>query len=420
MPATFSPDAGLLSPEFVENPYPFYARLREEAPVCWSDAWRCWLLTRHDDVVETLSAPARFSSVRRLTSVFESELSPAFQDRIRPLINHYNAGLINVDGADHSRLRRLVQQGFTPSAIQKLQDRIRTLIREILARAAEKPEMDVIRDLAYPLPITVITELMGIPEAERDNFKLWSGKTVEFMATPRATEEVLLGSNHGLVQMRERFRSLTEERRREPKADLITTLVQARDAGDKLSDEEMISTLTTILIGGHETTTNLLGSSILRLHQHPEQKEKLRANPALIRNAVEEFLRFDAPFQRNRRVVVDDCEFRGQSLRRGQIVLQFLGAANRDPAANPDPDRLDVERSPVRQVAFGHGAHFCLGAALARLEVQCAIAELLHGSYQIEVLEERPVWKDGLLRGLRQLRARVRPVAATSAHSPLS
>jgi len=420
MTALLSPDADLLSPEFVENPYPFYARLRRDAPVCWSEAWRCWLLTRHDDVVETLSAPARFSSVRRLTSVFESELSTSFQDRIRPLINHYNTGLINVDGADHSRLRRLVQQGFTPSAIQKMQDQIRTLVRSILARTAEKPEMDVIRDLAYPLPITVITDLMGIPEGERDNFKLWSGKTVEFMATPRASEEVLLESNTGLVRLRERFRQLTEERRREPRADLITALVQARDAGDKLSNEEMISTLTTILIGGHETTTNLLGSSILRLHQHPDQKEKLRANPALLRNAVEEFLRFDAPFQRNRRVVVDDCELRGQSLRRGQIVLQFLGAANRDPAANPEPDRLDVERNPVRQVAFGHGAHFCLGAALARLEVQCAIGELLHGPYQIEVLEDRPQWKDGLLRGLRQLRARVRPTNASGHTPPLS
>jgi pimeloyl-[acyl-carrier protein] synthase len=410
MTTLFSPDSLLQSREFLDDPYPFYSKLRQEAPVCWSESWHCWLLTRHDDVVETLSAPARFSSVGRLTSVFETEVTASFRERIRPLISHYNAGLINVDGADHSRLRRLVQQGFTPAAIQRLQDRIRELVRSIIARAADMPEMDVVRDFAYPLPITVITELMGVPEAERGNFKTWSGNTVEFMATPRASEEVLLASNDGLVQLRQSFQRLTEERRQNPRADLITALVQARDAGDKLSDGEMISTLTTILIGGHETTTNLLGSSILRLHQHPDQLEKLRTNPALIRNAVEELLRFDAPFQRNRRVVKEDCELRGQSLRRGQIVLQFLGAANRDPAANPEPDRLDVERSPVRHVAFGHGAHFCLGAALARLEVQTALDELISGPYQIKVLEDAPPWKDGLLRGLRRLRARVIPI----------
>lgn len=405
--AALSVDAMLQSDAFVQNPYALYSHLRETSPVCWSESWGCWLLSRHDDVVSTLSMPSRFSSGRRLTAVFERELPDDFQDRIRPLINHYNAGLINVDGADHSRLRRLVQQGFTPSAIQKLQERIQTVVREILERAAQKPEMDVVWDLAYPLPITVITEMMGIPAEERDDFKRWSGKTVEFMATPRPSQEVLLGSNEGLVNLRESFRRLTKERQREPRSDLISALVQARDAGDKLTDEEMISTLTTILIGGHETTTNLLASSVLRLHQHPGQRERLRAEPALIRNAVEEFLRFDAPFQRNRRVVMEDCELRGRPIRRGQIVLQFLGAANRDPSANPDPDRLDVARESIKHVAFGHGAHFCLGAALARLEAQVAITELLHGPFQIQVLEDQPRWKDGLLRGLQSLRARV-------------
>ncbi|MDB6168482.1 MAG: cytochrome [Verrucomicrobia bacterium] len=397
----------------MRNPYPLYSELRENAPVCWSQSWGCWLLTRHDDIVATLNNPDRFSSVRRLTAVFESELAVSFQEKIRPLISHYNTGLINVDGGDHSRLRRLVQQGFTPAAIRRLQDRIRQVVRGILAQiAGRNEEVDVVRDLAYPLPITVITEMMGVPEEERDDFKLWSGKTVEFMATPRPSEDVLLASNAALVRLRNRFHTLTEERKAHPKDDLVTALVQAREAGDKLSDDEMISTLTTILIGGHETTTNLLGTSILRLHQHPAEREMLRANPPLIRNAVEELLRFDSPFQRNRRVVTEDCELRGQSLRRGQIVLQFLGSANRDPAANPDPDRLDVKRSPVRHVAFGHGAHFCLGASLARLEVQTALEELLNGPYRLEVLEDNPAWKNGMLRGLSHLRARVAARAA--------
>jgi cytochrome P450 len=169
----------------------------------------------------------------------------------------------------------------------------------------------------------------------------------------------------------------------------------------------MMSTLATLLIGGHETTTNLLASAVFRLHQHPSEAEKLRRNPARIRGAIEEFLRYDAPFQRARRVVMRDCELRGQSLRRGDLILQFLGAANRDPAANADPERLDVGREQVRHVAFGHGPHFCLGAALARLEAQVALTELLHGPFRIEVLDDSPPWKDGLLRGLRHLRGRV-------------
>jgi cytochrome P450 len=402
-------DTELRGEEFVRNPYALYARLREEAPVCWSEAWHCWLLSRHEDVVGTLNDPARFSSGGRLTAVFEAELPPDFQERIRPLITHYNSGLINVDGTDHSRLRRLVQQGFTPAAIARLQERVRAVVQRLLAAASARPEIDFIREFAYPLPITVITQMMGIPEEERDNFKEWSGTTVRFMATPRPSREVLLASNDALVRMRDRFRQLAAERQREPRDDLITALVQARDAGDRLSDEEMVATLTTILIGGHETTTNLLGSSLLRLDQHPEQREQLRADPGLARNAVEELLRFDAPFQRNRRVVMADTEIRGQAVRRGDIVLQFLGSANRDPAANPDPDRLDFRRQPVKHVAFGHGAHFCLGAALARLEAQVALAEIVRGPWRVELLEADPTWKDGLLRGLTSLRVRVTP-----------
>ncbi|MBL9216804.1 MAG: cytochrome P450 [Opitutaceae bacterium] len=402
-------DRELQSPAFVQHPYALYARLRAEAPVCWSEGWHCWLLSRYEDVVGTLNDSARFSSGGRLTAVFEAELPAAFQQRIRPLITHYHTGLINVDGADHSRLRRLVQQGFTPSAIGRLQERVRAVVRRLLAGLAGRPSADFVREFAYPLPITVITELMGIPEGERDAFKEWSGATVRFMATPRPSPEVLVHANDNLVRMRERFRQLAAERQAQPRDDLISALVQARDAGDRLNDEEMISTLTTILIGGHETTTNLLGSSVLRLHQHPDQGEQLRSNPALARNAVEELLRFDAPFQRNRRVVMADCELHGQQLRRGDIVLQFLGSANRDPAANPDPDRLNLSRQPVKHVAFGHGAHFCLGAALARLEAQVALVELLTGPLRVEVLDGPPAWKDGLLRGLDRLEVRVVP-----------
>jgi cytochrome P450 len=360
-------DHALASPDFNSDPYPVYALLRENAPVCWSDAWHCWLLTRHDDVVGTLNDPSGFSSSRRLTAVFEAELSPSFQDRVRPLIRHYNTGLINTDGVDHSRLRRLVQQGFSPSAISRLQDNVQGIVRRLLTDMALHPSVDFVREFAYLLPITVIAEMMGIPAKEHKSFKDWSGTVVRFMSTPRPSEETLLASNGALVEMRARFGELADERKAHPKEDLISTLVHARDAGDRLSHEEMVSTLTTIFIGGHETTTNLLGSSILRLHQYPEQRKLLQSDPSLIRNAVEELLRFDAPFQRNRRVVMRDTEMRGQRINRGDIVMQFIGAANRDPAVYQRPEELDVSRQNVRHVAFGHGVHFCLGAALARL-----------------------------------------------------
>jgi cytochrome P450 len=218
---------------------------------------------------------------------------------------------------------------------------------------------------------------------------------------------VLVAPNDALVLMRECFRELAADRQRVPRDDLIGVLVRARDVGDRLSDEEMISTLTTILIGGHETTTNLLGSSLLRLDQFPAECERLRREPALARNAVEEFLRFDAPFQRNRRVAMADCELRGQRVHRGDIVLQFLGAANRDPAANADPERLDLSRRSIKHIAFGQGAHFCLGAVLARLEAQVALLELFTGPYRVEVLEKDPRWTDGVLRGPALLQARV-------------
>jgi cytochrome P450 len=400
-------DEELHSTEFVRNPYALYARLREEAPVCWAGSWRCWLLTRHDDIVATLNDPSGFSSGGRLTSVFQAELPSEFLERIHPLIAHFNAGLINVDGADHSRLRRLVQQGFTPSAIVRLQEQVRLVAQRTLAAAAERPSIDFVREFAYPLPITVITGMMGIPESQCDDFKAWTGTIVRFIATPRPSRDVLIASNDALVLMRECFRELAADRQRNPRDDLIGVLVRARDAGDRLSDEEMISTLTTILIGGHETTTNLLGSSLLRLDQFPDECERLRREPALARNAVEELLRFDAPFQRNRRVAMADCQLRGQQVRRGDIVLQFLGAANRDPMANADPERLNLSRSPVKHVAFGHGAHFCLGAALARLEAQVALNELFAGPYRVEVLEKDPQWTDGVLRGLASLQARV-------------
>lgn len=393
----------LTAPEFEQNPYPVYRRLQAEAPVYWSEAWGCWLLSRYDDVVNTLRDHQRFSSVGRLTSVMEQELPEPLLAQIQPLVRHYSTGLINVDPPDHTRLRALVHKAFTPRVIEQLRGHIQNIVDELLDKTVAAGRMEVVQDLAYLLPVTVIAELMGVPPADRDRFKFWSGRIVEFMATPRPTPEVMLRSQNALLELREYFRRIFAERRRAPREDLISALVAVEEAGDKLTEEELLSTCVTILIGGHETTTNLIASGLLALLQHVDELEKLKANPDLIGPAVEEFLRYEGPFQRNRRIATQDISLDGQEIKQGDLVVQFLGAANRDPAQFPDPDRLDIARSPNKHVAFGYGAHFCLGAALARLEAPVAINTVLRRMPNLQLATDTLEWQNTVFRGLKAL-----------------
>lgn len=394
-------DSALTSETFNQNPYPVYHALRSQAPVYWSDAWGCWLLTRYEDIIWTLQNYQTFTSLGRLTATME--LPEPLWTRVAPLVRHYSQGLINVDPPDHTRMRRLVHLAFTPRAIRKMRAYIEDIVDRLIDERLERGEMDVIWDFSYPLPVTVIAEMMGIPVEDHAKFKTWSGEIVGFMATPKPSPETLLKSQDALLAMQQYFRDIYARRRLEPADDLITALVRAELEGDKLTEEEMVSSCVTILIGGHETTTYLIANGLYALLRHPDQLRLLRDNPDLDASATEEFLRYEGPFQRNRRIATRDVKIGDKMIKSDQLIMQFLGAANRDPSQFDKPDTLDLARSPNKHLAFGYGPHFCLGAPLARLEAPVAIRALLEKLRNIRPAHEDLEWNSALFRGLKSL-----------------
>ena len=396
-------DGSLNSPEFAHDPYPLYQALRESAPVYWSEAWRCWILTRYDDIQAILRDSRRFTSLDRLTSTVKPDLPEAVWEQIQPLVRHFNEGLVNVDPPDHTRLRNLVHKAFTAPTISKLQGYVQQLVDQLLDKVQGDGHMDLVRDLAYPLPVNVIAELLGVPLKDHDKLRRWSSVSMEFMTTPRPSAGVLVRSQKAILNLRDFFRKIYIQRRQHPDDKLVSTLLAVRDEGDRLSEDELLSTCVTLLVAGHTTTTSLISNAVLFLLQHPDQLRKLRENPALIEGAVEESLRFDAPFQRNRRIAKEDVTIDGKQIGQGQLVLAFLGAANRDPSHFPDPDGFDIERRPNRHISFGAGVHFCLGASLSRLEAKIAINTILSRMPDLRLGSETLEWENSLLRGLKAL-----------------
>ena len=368
-------DSALASEAFNQNPYPIYHQMREHAPVYWSDAWGCWMLTRYEDVTWTLQDYQTFTSLGRLTATMD--LPEPLRERVEPLVRHYSQGLINVDPPDHTRMRKLVHMAFTPRTIRKMQTYIEDIVERLIGEQVERGEMDVIWDFSYPLPVIVIAEMMGIPVEDHAKFKKWSREIVAFMATPIPVPEILLKSQDALLSMQQYFRDIYAKRRQRPEDDLISALVKAELEGDKLTEEEMVSSCVTILIGGHETTTYLIANGMYALLQNPGELRRLLDNPDLAESATEEFLRYEGPFQRNRRIATRDVQIGDNTIEKDQLIMQFLGAANRDPTRFSDPDALDITRSPNKHLAFGYGPHFCLGAPLARLEAPVAFRGLL-------------------------------------------
>jgi hypothetical protein len=264
--------------------------------------------------------------------------------------------------------------------------------------------MDVIRDLAYPLPTIVIAEMLGVPAGDRARFKQWSDDFAVFLGSFNPTPEQQQQALASVLELKEYFRALVPELRRRPRGDLLSDLATAEEQGDMLSEEELLANCTLLLFAGHETTTNLIGNGLLALLRHPDQLHRLRAEPRLVGSAVEELLRYESPVQGTRRLAKEAVTVDGRRIERGQFVLLLLGAANRDPEQFPDPDRLDVTRSEVRHLAFGHGPHFCLGAPLARLEGQIALGTLLQRTPGLRLETETVAWREQFaLRGLKSL-----------------
>jgi len=384
-----------LSPHVYLNPYPKYAQLRAKDPVHWSPLMDAWVVTRYAHVDAILRDHKRFSN------------DPRHRQRARaPRTTVDNPGgqsMLFLDPPDHTRLRALVNKAFTPQAIAALTRRIQAIVQELLEQIPEPSHFDLIDTLAYPLPVIVMAELLGIPPEDRARFKRWSERRARVLE-PTITASEIQEGNRAAHELDEYFRGVITARRRAPRDDLISTLVAAEEAGDKLTLDEVLVMLRLLLIAGNETTTNLIGNGMLALLRHPDQLQMLRENPDLMDTAVEELLRYDTPVQVDARTVLEDVDLGGRHIAKGQGLILLLGAANHDPEVFSAPEQLDLTRRETTNLSFGRGLHHCLGALLARAEARLAFAGLLERFSDMRLLTEHPPFKDNVvLRGLRAL-----------------
>ena len=398
---TASPDRDLKSLPNVYDPFPLCAWLREHDPVHWSDSLNAWALTRYADVLEVFNQTSAFSS-DRFRKIGERYASS------RPAVQAVGAvlaeWLVFRDPPDHTRLRGLLQASFTPRELLRSRDRIQATIDALLGAVAERGEMDFIRDFAFPLPATVIAVLIGAPTEDIDSIKAWSNRLAAYLGGAVDDRDNFEEARAGLSAMVDYFRDLLREREQSARPDLMTLMLAAEHDGDRLSRDEVVANCVLLLFAGHETTTNLLGNGLFHLLGDRDQTRALAADPALTVGAVEEFLRYDGPVPATIKVATRDVEWHGRTMRRGDMVVPLLSAANRDPRQFPDPDRLDIRRDPQRNLAFGYGIHFCLGAWLARLEAQLSFDTLLERLPNVSLAPAEPRWRPTMfLRGLESL-----------------
>ena len=394
-------DVDILSTDFKSNPFPLLARLRVSEPVCRTvlpDKTRVWLLTRYEDV-NALLKDDRFAKYR-YNAMSPEQLRK--QPWVPPMFRPLERTMLDLDSPDHTRLRALVHQAFTPRIVEQMRLRVQTLADELLDAVARKDEMDLIRDYALPLPMTLITEILGVPACDRDKFHHWSKVIVsvnQFNNNWRVIPTIWKFTRY--------LRSFIKMRRADPRDDLVSALIQAEESGDTLSEDELLAMVFLLLVAGHETTVNLIGSGTMELLQHPEQMDKLRCEPSLIQPAIEELLRYTSPvFMSTERYAREDVTIQGVTISRGEMTLGVIGSANRDENVFDRPEELNIARENNRHLSFGHGIHFCLGAPLARLEAQIAISTLLRRlpHLRLNVAPELLIWRSSLiLRGLETL-----------------
>lgn len=388
-------------PEFHNDPYPFYHQLRAVDPVHWSELIGFWVLTRYADCVAVLRDTTRFSADPHNWVGFADFLQA--QGGAGPLVQMQTKWMLMLDPPDHTRLRTLVTKAFTPRVVEGLRPRIREIVDGLLDEVQSVGRMDLIAALAYPLPTIVIAEMLGVPVEDRDQFKGWTRDLARSL-DPITTPEIIEAGNNATVAFLDYFRTLVTKRRKNPQNDLLSGLIAAEEQGDRLSEDELLATAVLLLGAGHETTMNLIGNGMLALLRHPGQLEQLKNDASLIQSAVEEFLRYDGSVQMTARTALVDVEIDGKIIPKGQQAIIVLGAANRDPAQFPDPDRLDIMRKENRHIVFSHGIHHCLGAPLARVEAQIAINTLLHRMPNLRLATDTFEWREMVtLRGLKVL-----------------
>ncbi len=399
-PILFNP----LDPNFRANPYPIYRRILSEDPV-HQTMFGVRAFSRYEDCLAILKDHKHFSSDDRKSPAYGVEDSAFSTANVTEEIGDSDRPFLFMDPPDHSRLRRLVNLAFTPRNVEAMRPRVQAIVDELLDDAVAKGEFDAIRDLAYHLPVKVICEMLGVPPEDEKEFGGWSKVLASSLdpdiAVPAETIEARV---EAIKASREYFRRLVAERRKAPRNDILSALIAAEEEGDKLSEQELLSTCTLILIAGHETTVNLIGNGVLQLLRHPEELARFRADPELAISVVEEVLRFDPPVQFDGRVCIEETTIGGTTVATGEFVMQLLGAANRDPSRFPDPDRFDITRNDSGHLAFGYGIHFCLGAPLARLEGAIALRTLTQRFPNLRLLTDNPPYRAQItLRGLESL-----------------
>jgi pimeloyl-[acyl-carrier protein] synthase len=399
----------LLDPEVLANPYPLFRRLRSEDPVHWDPFLHTWVVTRYVDVLEVLHtfSANRTHTPEKLQAMGLSEMSPLAQLMVKQMLF--------MDPPAHTRLRGLASQAFSPARVEVLRSHIREIVNRLLDEVQNRGQMDIIADLAEPLPAIVTAEMLGVPLSDRHQLKAWSADFAEMLGNFQHNPEHAPRMLRTVQNMTAYFRDRIRELKNIPREGLVHSLMSAEIDGDRLTEEEVVANSIVTMVGGQETTTNLIGNGVLTLLRNPGEMERLQEDQSLTPSAVEEMLRYESPSQHTGRLAPEDVELGGKAIRKGQAVMAVMAAANRDPERFPDPDRFDVARADNRHLAFGYAAHFCFGAALARVEGQEALEAIVR---RLSSLESRPgtlVWRNNLgLRGLTALPVKFQASRAAS------
>lgn len=397
----------LLDPEVLANPYPLYHRLRNEDPVHWDPFLHAWVVTRYADVVNVFQhfSANRTPTPEQLTSLGLANLTPLAQVMVRQMLF--------LDPPDHNRVRGLASRAFTPRRVETLRAHIQDITNTLLDAVQENQRFDVIADLAYPLPAIVTAEMLGVPTSDWKQLTAWSADFAQVLGNFQHNPENAPRIIRSLEEMVRYFRAAVEDHQQHPRNDLISALLNAEQDGDRLSEDEVIANTIVTMVGGQETTTNLIGNGILTLMRHRDQFERLKADLSLIPTTIEELLRYESPSQHTARLAPADTLLGGKTIRKRQAAIAVMGAANRDPERFPNPDQLDINRQDNRHVAFAWASHFCFGAPLARLEGQIVFETVTRRMPDLR-LEPGPItWRENLgLRGLTTLPVTFSPQVA--------
>ena len=388
----------LLDPEVLANPYPLFRELRTKQPVYWDPFLHSWVVTRYADVVTVLRdfSASRTPTPEHLARIGLGDLAPVARVMVKQMLF--------LDAPTHTRIRRLASYAFTPQRVAVLRNHIRDVVSGLIDAVAPSGRMDVIADLAGPLPYIVTAEMLGVPVKDAPQLKSWSQDFAEMLGNFQHNPDHVPKVRRSVEEMVTYFGSAIEEIKRRPREGLIHSFLTAEDEGDRFTEEEIIANTIVTMVGGQETTTNLIGNGVLTLLRQPEELAKLRANLSLVPSAVEEMLRYEPPSQHTARLAPEDVELGGRRIAKRQAVIAVMAAGNRDPERFPDPDRFDIERKDNRHLSFGWAAHFCFGAALARIEGQVAFEELLRRLPKWSIDQDPLVWRTNLgLRGLTAL-----------------